>query len=114
MERGRLPEAESCAKRRCADIFLLDEAGVRSDAALQRTWGAKGKTPIVATSGQCQQANAISAVNASGAFWYDVYTGKFNAELFITKLKAYMRHRRRPVFLVLNGHPAHRPKIVVA
>ena len=108
------PKLRARAKRRGADIFFLDEAGIRSDAALQRTWGAKGETPIVATSGKRQQVNAISAVNASGAFWYDVYTGKFNAQLFITKLKAFMRNRRRPVFLVLDGHPAHRAKIVAA
>jgi transposase len=108
------PKLKARAKRLGADIFFIDEAGVRSDAALQRTWGAKGETPIVATSGQRQKVNAISAVNASGAFWYDVYTGRFNAELFISKLKAFMRHRRRPVFLVLDGHPAHRAKIVAA
>jgi transposase len=108
------PRLKARAKRRGADIFFIDEAGVRSDAALQRTWGAKGETPIVATSGQRQKVNAISAVNASGAFWYDVYTGRFNAELFITKIEAFMRHRRRPVFLVLDGHPAHRAKIVAA
>ncbi len=108
------PKLRARAKRRGADIFFIDEAGVRSDAALQRTWGAKGETPIVATSGQRQRVNAISAVNASGAFWYDVYAGKFNAELFISKLKAFMRRQRRPVFLVLDGHPAHRAKIVAA
>ena len=108
------PKLKARAKRLGADIFFIDEAGVRSDAALQRTWGAKGKTPIVATSGQRQQVNAISAVNATGAFWYDVYSGKFNAQLFISKLKAFLRNRRRPVFLVLDGHPAHRAKIVAA
>lgn len=108
------PKLKARAKRRGADIFFIDEAGVRSDAALQRTWGAKGETPIVATSGQRQRVNAISAVNAGGAFWYDVYTGTFNAELFIKKLKAFMRRRRRAVFLVLDGHPAHRAKIVAA
>jgi len=108
------PKLRARAKRRGAEIFFLDEAGIRSDAALQRTWGAKGETPILATSGKRQQVNAISAVNASGAFWYDVYTGKFNAQLFITKLKAFMRNPRRPVFLVLDGHPAHRAKIVAA
>jgi transposase len=106
------PKLKARAKRRGAEIFFIDEAGVRSDSALQRTWGARGKTPTVATSGQRQRVNAISAVNASGAFWYDVYTGKFNAPLFIEKLKAFMRCRRRPVFLVLDGHPAHRAKIV--
>ena len=108
------PKLKVRAKRLGGDIFFIDEAGVRSDAALQRTWGAKGETPIVATSGQRQQVNAISAVNASGAFWYDVYSGKFNAQLFITKLKVFIRNRRRPVFLVLDGHPAHRAKIVAS
>lgn len=108
------PRLRARAKQRGADIFFLDEAGVRSDAALQRTWGAKGETPTVATSGQRQRVNAISAVNALGAFWYDVYTGKFNAASFIEKLKAFMRHRRRRAFLVLDGHPAHRAKIVAA
>jgi transposase len=106
------PKLKARAKRCGADIFFLDETGVRSDSALQRTWGARGKTPTVETSGQRQRVNAISAVNASGAFWYDVYTGNFNATLFIEKLKAFMRHRRRGVFLVLDGHPAHRAKIV--
>jgi len=69
------PKLKARAKRLGADIFFVDEAGVRSDAALQRTWGAKGETPVVPTSGQRQKVNAISAVNATGAFWYDVYTG---------------------------------------
>jgi hypothetical protein len=107
-------DADDGTKRLGAEIFFIDEAGVRSDAALQRTWGAKGETPIVPTSGQRQKVNAISAVNATGAFWYDVYTGKFNARVFIAKLKSYMRNRGRPVFLVLDGHPAHRVKIVPA
>jgi transposase len=95
-----------------ADIFFLDEAGLRSDAPLQRTWGAKGQTPIVHTSGQRQAINAISAVNELGAFWYAVYTGKFNATLFKEFLSDFMRYRRRPVFLVLDGHPSHKAKMI--
>jgi len=59
-----------------------------------------------------QKVNAISAVKATGAFWYDVYAGKFNAQAFIAKLKAFMRNRTRPVFLVLDGHPAHRADLI--
>jgi transposase len=59
------PKLKARAKRLGAEIFFIDEAGVRSDAALQRTWGAKGETPIVPTSGQRQKVNAISAVNAA-------------------------------------------------
>ena len=84
------PKLRARAKRRHADIFFLDEAGIRSDAPLQRTWGAKGKTPEVRTSGQRQSVNAISAVNLLGAFWYDVYTGRFNAGRFVDFLRAFM------------------------
>lgn len=106
------PKLRARAKRRKADIFFLDEAGIRSDTPLGRTWGAKGKTPEVPTSGQRQSVNAISAVNILGAFWYTVFTGRFNATRFVEFLKAFLRGRRRPVFLVVDGHPSHRARMV--
>ena len=108
------PKLKKRAKRRGADIFFLDEAGIRSDAPLQRTWGAKGHTPIVKTSGQRQAVSAISAVTARGAFWYSVYTGRVNATRFVEFLKAFMRNRRRRVFLVVDGLPAHKARLVAA
>ena len=68
------PRLRARAKRVGAKIFFLDEAGVRSDQVLGRTWGLRGKTPEVATSGRRQSVSAISAVNARGAFWYEIYT----------------------------------------
>jgi transposase len=108
----KYPKLKNRAKRRGADIFFLDEAGIRSDAPLQRTWGAKGQTPIVKTSGQRQSVSAISAVTARGEFWYSVYTGRLNATRFVEFLKQFMRHRRRAVFLVVDGLPAHKAKFV--
>lgn len=108
------PKLKKRAKRRGADIFFLDEAGIRSDSPLQRTWGIKGQTPVVKTSGQRQSVNAISAVTARGAFWHSVYTGRLNAQKFIEFLKAFMCHRRKPVFLVIDGLPAHKAKTVAA
>ncbi len=111
-KRAEYPALEARARRCGADIFFLDEAGIRSDAPLQRTWGARGQTPVVATSGQRQAVNAISAVNLLGAFWYNVYTGRLNAAQFILFLKDFLRSRRRPVFLVVDRHPAHIAKVV--
>jgi transposase len=56
--------------------------------------------------------SAISAVNRLGAFWYNVYTGRLNAAQFILFLKNFLRCRRRPVFLVVDRHPAHIAKAV--
>jgi len=97
-----------------AEIFFLDEAGFQSDPVLGRTYGLKGQTPVVATSGQRQSINAISAVNAKGAFWYDLYTGKLNAARFLEFLRDFMKGRRKPVFLVVDGHPSHTAKVVRA
>jgi len=106
------PRLRARAKRRKANIFFLDEAGVRSDQVLGKTWGEVGKTPEVPTSGQRQSINAISAVNARGAFWYDVYSGRFNAGRFTWFLRKFMKRQRRPVMLVVDGHPAHRARMV--
>ena len=106
------PRLRDRAKRVGAKVFFLDEAGVRSDQVLGRTWGLRGKTPEVATSGRRQSVSAISAVNARGAFWYEIYTERLNASRFLELLKHFMRGRKSPVFLVLDGHPAHIAKAV--
>jgi transposase len=108
------PRLRARAKRDGAKIFFLDEAGVRSDQVLGRTWGLRGQTPEVATSGRRQSVSAISAVNARGEFWYEIYTERLNAVRFVELLKHFMRGRRSPVFLVLDGHPAHVAKVVAA
>jgi transposase len=108
----RYPALRKRAKRRGADIFFLDEVGVRSDSPLGRSYGLRGKTPVVKTSGQRQQINAISAVNAKGAFWFKVYTGMLNAALFILFLGDLLKGRSRPIFLVVDGLPAHKAKTV--
>lgn len=106
------PQIRREATRAGAAIFFLDEAGVRSDDPLGRTWGLKGHRPEVATSGQRQSVNAISAVTSQGAFWYDVYQGRFNGEKFVELLKRFMKGRRR-VILILDQHPVHKAKQVL-
>jgi len=108
------PKLRRRAKKYGAKIYFLDEAGFRSDPVLGRTYGLKGHTPVVATSGQRQSINAISAVNAKGEFWYSVYSGKLNASRFVEFLHALMKGRRERVSLVVDGHPSHKAKLVQA
>ena len=115
VERWRMenyPKLRKRAKKLGAMIFFLDEAGFQSDPPLGRTYGLKGHTPVVASSGQRQSVNAISAVNASGAFWAATYTGKLDAHTFVLFLRNFMKGRRTKVFLVVDGHPAHRANVV--
>ena len=106
------PRLKRRAKRHGASIFFLDEAGFQSDPPLGRTYGLKGHTPVVVTSGQRQSINVISAVTARGDFWAATYTGKLNAEAFVAFLQDFMKGSTGKVFLVVDGHPAHKANAV--
>ena len=106
------PKLRRRAKANGAAIFFLDEGGFSSEPNLGRSYGQKGQTPIVRTSGQRQKVNAISAVNARGAFWSSVYTGMLNAERFVGFLRDFLKGRRQKVYLVVDGHPSHKAKRV--
>lgn len=107
-----LPKIVKRAKRNGAMVMFLDEAGIRSDAQLGVTWGARGKTPVVSTSGQRQKVNAISAVSPKGEFRFKVFTSRFNAAFFIKTLKDFTKGIRRPCYFIVDGHPAHRAQVV--
>ena len=89
-------------------------SGFRADAVHGKTWSKKGQTPVVQRPGQRQSISAASAVNSRGAFWYCTYQGGLNAELFVTLLRRMMRHRTKPVHLVVDGLPAHKTALVKA
>ncbi len=101
------PKLRKRARKHGAKIYFLDETGFSSEPNLRRTYGLKGETPVVQTSGKRQKVNVISALNAQGAFWCQVYTHTLNQGTFIEFLQDFMAGRRGKVFLVLDSHPAH-------
>ncbi len=107
------PRVKKIAKKTGAEIFWLDEASIRSDDPLQRTWGEKGKTPVVKTSGQRQSINAISALSNKGGFWYHVYNGKFTADKCIACFQQFLKNRKSRIILIVDGHPVHKSKRVM-
>jgi transposase len=111
-EKETYPNLRKRAKRLGARIFFSDEAGFQSDPVLGRTYGLKGQTPVVTTSGQRQSLNVISAVNARGEFWAVTYSGKLDAESFVAFLHNFMDSQTGKIFLVVDGHPAHKANIV--
>ena len=106
------PKLRKRARKLGATIYFLDEAGFSSEPILGRSYGLKGQTPIVRTTGQRQKVSAISAISAKGGFWCSVYTGMLNAGRFVEFLKDFRKGGRGRVFLVVDGHPSHRAKVV--
>jgi transposase len=100
------------AKARGAEIYFWDESGFRADAVRGKTWGVQGQTPLVAVPGQRQSMSAASAINARGAFWFVTYQGALNALRFVDYLNQLMKHRQRPLTLILDSLPAHKGPVV--
>lgn len=106
------PRIRRMARRMKAQIFFGDEAGVRSDHHAGTTWAAKGKTPVVSSTGARFGLNMISAVSAQGEFRFMVVKGRIGAPRFIEFIKRLTHSADRPVFLIVDGHPAHKAHAV--
>jgi len=111
-QRETFPNIARQAKAAGGEVYFWDESGFRADSVHGKTWGVKGQTPVVERPGQRQSVSAASAVNARGAFWYCTYQGGLNAELFVTLMKKVIKHRTKPVHLVLDSLPAHKTALV--
>jgi transposase len=106
------PKIKALAKREKAEIFFGDEAGVRSDYHAGTTWGGRGETPVVVSTGARFTINMISAISSKGALRFMTVQGGVGARVFITFLKRFLLGAKRPLFLILDGHPSHRSKLV--
>jgi transposase len=102
------PALRAEAARLGATIFFCDEAGVRSDYHAGTTWAPVGRTPVGHSTGARHAVNLISVVTAKGALRFAAYEGTLNGEVFVDFCKRLLHDTPGPVFLVLDGHPAHR------
>lgn len=106
------PAIRAAAKAEGATVYFADEAGIRSDYHAGTTWAPVGRTPIVKATGARHSLNMISAVTAQGLLRFSTYTGSFTAKLFIDFCRKLLADTPQPVYLIVDGHPTHKAKIV--
>ena len=102
------PKIKALAQREKAEIFFGDAAHMRSDHHAGRTWGKRGKTPVVETTGARHRMSLISAITARGHMRFMIKEkGGVNAEVFIEFLKRLITGAKRPIILIVDRGPAH-------
>ena len=101
------PEVRKQAKAEGAEIHWGDEMGVRSDHQAGRTWGRKGRTPVVRGTGQRFRCNVISTLTNQGVLRFRVFQENFNGAVFIDFLRRLVWDRGRTVYLIVDRHPVH-------
>jgi transposase len=102
------PSIRKQAKAENAEIHWGDEMGMRSDHHAGRTYGLKGKTPIIPGPGKRFGCNMISTITNRGRLAFMVFKTRFTTTVAIDFLRRLVRHSRKKVFLIWDGHPVHR------
>ena len=103
------PKIGTMAKAQGADIYFGDAAHIRSDHHAGRTWGKKGVTPVVATTGARYAMSLISAITSKGHMRFMVKpTGGVNADVFIEFLKRLLVGATRRIFLIVDRPDPYR------
>ena len=106
------PEIRAEARRVGARIYFADEAGIRSDYHTGTTWAPAGQTPVVEVTGRRFSLNMISAVSPQGEFRFMAHEGTVTAAVFKRFLQRLLIGAERPIFLIVDGHPTHKSKLV--
>ena len=106
------PQIRKEAKKENAEIHWGDEMGLRSDHQAFRTYGRKGKTPVIPGTGQRFGCNMISTVTNRGTLRFMVYKNRFTSKKFIEFLRRLIKSTKRKVFLIVDSHPVHKSKKV--
>lgn len=106
------PMIQKLAKKDKATIHWGDEMGLRSDHNVGRTYGVKGKTPIVKRTGNRFSCNMISSITNLGKLSFMVFHENFTQDVFLKFLKRLIRQCDRKVFLIVDNHRAHKSKAV--
>jgi len=107
-KREEYPAIRARAEAEGATIWFADEAGIRSDYHAGTTWSPVGQTPEVKNTGARYSVNMISVVSAKGALRFAVYEGSTSAAVFIDFCKRLLHDSPGPVYMIVDGHPAHR------
>lgn len=100
------------AKAQKAEIHWGDQMGLRSDHQAGRSYGRRGRTPVIAGTGQRFRCNLISTITNRGELSFMVFKENFTAAVFLRFVGRLLRLRRRKLLLIVDRHPVHRAAAV--
>ena len=110
--KNQFPYIKRKAKEKGASIYFSDESGLRSDHQSGKTWAPIGETPTIKVTGQRFSLNVISAISNRGDIKFKLIEGRFTARVFVDFCKQLIKDVKRKIFLIVDGHPAHKAKMV--
>ena len=95
-------------------FYFEDEVGMRSDHQAGKSYAPKGETPVIKKTGQRFSLNMVSAISNKGHVEFMLLDGRFNSGVFLEFLIQLIKYKQQKIFLIVDGHPAHKTKVVNA
>jgi len=108
------PKIHAQAKKESAIIHWGDEMGIRSTDQVGRSFGRKGKTPIIRKTNKRFGCNMISTVTNSGSSRFMIFEDAFTISVFLKFLSKLTYKQERKIVLILDNHRVHHAKKVRA
>ena len=108
------PELQKKAKKEGALILWADESGIRLQELSPRAgYAPRGVAAVARTSGKRATANMICAIANSGQMNFQIFEGRFTADVFIEFLRRLIgQYPTRKIYLVVDNHSTHHAKKV--
>ncbi|MEW5881331.1 MAG: IS630 family transposase [Pseudomonadota bacterium] len=103
--------AKKNAKRQGRTIVFIDESGLSEKCPVTRTWGLRGRTPVIQQSFTWKQMSAIAGLSW-WRFYFRFVDGAVRSEQIIEFLAALKRQIRRKLLIVWDGVGAHKSRRV--
>lgn len=101
------------AQRLGGVILFGDEVSFAQWGSLARTWAPRGVQPEIKTSGKRKGLKIFGAIEFhDGGFVYQECSGRFSGNTYIDFLNHILNKYSCPVFLIEDGAPYHKSKIV--
>jgi transposase len=110
----RYVEIKHRAKLEKAEIYWVDETGLRSDESRHRGYAPRGQTPVIRIPARRKSQSLISAITNQGKVRFMVYDGALSTTLLINFMQRLVRDAGRKVFLILDNLGVHKARIVRA
>ncbi|TAD92505.1 MAG: IS630 family transposase [Bacteroidetes bacterium] len=108
------PALKKWAIKENATIYFEDEVGMRSNHEAEKRYSPKGHTPVITRTGQRFSLNMVSAISNKGHVEFMILDGTFNGKVFLEFLMQLIKHKKQKIFLVVDGHTAHKTNEVKA
>jgi transposase len=105
------------ALRKGAMIVFLDESGFSQRPTVRRTWGRKGKTPVLREHVTWKRFSAMGAIGYHPKrrrvrLFLSLRPQAIRGDDIVRFLRSLRRHVRDPVILIWDNLPVHRSRVV--